>query len=84
MIDLDSHECKQCKIRIPINREYCHICDAILNGDKSKYPRDLRELLDNFIEDVAKHDHEMHTDALAVLNALETYTYNKKYKVTIQ
>lgn len=83
MIDVDTHTCKTCPKTIPINREYCYVCDLVVNGVKVKTPKTIEELVDEFIHNTNLSDYEPE-DVLALFDRFEKHISAKKYRITIQ
>jgi predicted amidophosphoribosyltransferase len=51
MIDIEPTLCKNCGKKIPDNREFCYICDTVLNGADHATPKNLDELLEKFLKE---------------------------------
>ena len=83
MLDIDDHHCKHCSRRIPNNRNFCYICDMVVNGNVVQTPKNIRELVDEFINDENLSDYEPE-DVIALFDKFEAHVNNKKYRITIQ
>ncbi len=83
MIDVETHECKQCRKRIPINRNFCYVCDLVVNGVQVKTPKTIHELIDEFLHNSDLSDYEVE-DVLDIFDKFEKHVENKKYSIKIQ
>ena len=82
MIDIEEHRCVDCLRLIPVERKYCYLCDLIKNGKPVNSPKNMKELLDQYLQTYSEGDGR---DQLAVeLNLLNSYIESKKYRITIQ
>ena len=83
MIDLETQHCEGCQKLIPINRKFCYICDLVINGVKSGTPKDMNQLINDFISDCDEADFDIQ-DIDHILTKFKTYIESKNYRITIQ
>jgi hypothetical protein len=83
MIDIDIHHCKNCPKKIPVDREYCYVCDMFINGKKIFTPKNIHDLVDEFFHNTDLSDYETE-DVIALFDKFEEHINKKKYRITIQ
>jgi hypothetical protein len=55
----------------------------VVNGNVVQTPKNIRELVDEFINDENLSDYEPE-DVIALFDKFEAHVNNKKYRITIQ
>jgi hypothetical protein len=83
MIEVDLHHCKNCPKIIPVNRDYCYVCDLTINGKKEFTPKTIHALVDEFLHNTDLSDFEAE-DVIFLFDKFEQHIEQKKYRITIQ
>jgi len=83
MIDVKEHRCVDCLRLIPENRTYCYLCDLIKNNKPVNSPKNIKELITEFINNTDTSDWEPE-DVIALFDKFNDYVEKKKYRITIQ
>ena len=83
MIDLETQHCEGCQKLIPINKKFCYICDLVINGVKTSTPKDMKQLIDDFLNNCNEVDFDIQ-DIDNILTKFNAYIESKNYRITIQ
>jgi len=82
IIYTETHECKHCYVRIPVDRECCYICDFTVKGKQATMPKTIEELVDDFFHtnDLSNYDAKVVVD---IFEHFEKHVLNKGYRINI-
>lgn len=83
MIDVDEHRCVDCMRLIPVERKYCYLCDLLKNGKAPNTPKNIHDLVDEFMNNADLSDYEA-SDIIDIFDKFEKHVEKKKYRITIQ